>query len=52
MARKINRNMRCIEIKVSISYTRGQAVINRNMRCIEIKHRTFCNSFLHRLIET
>ena len=49
---KINRNMRCIEMKAWGHPYIGNAAINRNMRCIEIMELIHGSGGGLRLIET
>ncbi len=49
---EINRNMRCIEIKIWRCNSSQQLSINRNMRCIEIGCPMHGRKFRFRLIET
>ncbi len=48
----INRNMRCIEITITLDYPATILKINRNMRCIEILLCGFVKIKIDRLIET
>ena len=50
--KKINRNMRCIEIESKYPEWRRQSMINRNMRCIEIMEAPPRIRSVLRLIET